>query len=173
MMKDNFSDPQSIKNVLLTVRSLLNKRLFSPIPENVVIERVGKEPIYPCGRGGPEGLDLNQLEWAAREGRFWFSGPIRVVKIIFDKGSMQGDLEIALEKLKFVTSLSTLNYRNFDRVAERLTREARQLNLELDFEPLPNYLIKLEIKNYVSFSANTVNDFVDKLNILYQSTDEL
>jgi hypothetical protein len=85
-------EPDLIKTIFLIIRSLLQKGIFSPHPENVAIERVGRGPVYPCGRYGSEGLDLSQLEWAMREGRFWFLGPFRDLKIIIDKGLLQGDL---------------------------------------------------------------------------------
>jgi len=53
--------------ILLIIRSLLRKGIFSPYPENVIIERVGRESISPCSRYGPEGLDLSQLEWAVKK----------------------------------------------------------------------------------------------------------
>ena len=171
-MSERFSDPETIKAILLIVRSLLRRRIFSPRPENIVIGRFDEPPIYPCGRYGPEGLDLSQLEWAAREGRFWFSGPIRVIKIILDRGSMQGDLELGAERMEFITSLCTLNYRDFEGVIDRLRQVAKQLELELGFEPIGSHNIKLVVESYVPLSVKTVNNFIDKLHVLHQSTDE-
>lgn len=104
------------KTVHMVVRSLLEKGVFSPHPEKVVIERVGNPDVYPCGRRGSEGLDLSQLEWAAKEGRFWFSGPIKAMKIITDKGSVQGELRLEVDRMVFATSLNTLNYHYFKAV---------------------------------------------------------
>jgi len=171
-MNEGFFEPGLIKTILLIIRSLLRKGVFSPRPENVMIERVGYDPIYPCGRSyGPEGLDLSQLEWAAKEGHFWFSGPIKAIKIVIDKGSMQGDLELGIDRMVFITSLSTLNYRNFEAVANRLEETARQLKLKIDFQPIGSYNIKLVVSSETSLSVNTVNEFINKLHILHQSTD--
>jgi len=172
-LSEEFFEPNITKNVLLIVRSLLQKGVFSPCRENVAIERVGRNPIYPCGSYGPEGLDLSQLEWAAKEGHFWFSGPIKAIKIIMDKGSMQGDLQLEIDKMIFITSLNTLNYQNFETVVKRLKEVAQQMELELHFQTIGTYNVKLEVPSKKSFSVDNVNEFIDKLYILYQSTDGL
>lgn len=162
------------KKVYLVIRSLLQKDVFSPRPENVSIERVGNKPIYPCGRFyGREGLDLSQLEWATKKGHFWFGGSIKAIKIVIDKGSIQGDLELGIDKMVFITSLNTLNYKNLEVVVNRLREVAQQLKLELDFQPIGNYSIKLVVSSETSLSVNNVNNFIDKLHILHQSTDRL
>jgi hypothetical protein len=131
----NPSKPELAKIVYLVIRSLLQKGLLSPGPENVIIERAGIKDIYPCGRSyGPEGLDLSQLEWAAKEGRFWFIGPVKAIKIIMDKGSIQGDLRLEAERMLFTTSLNTLNYHDFETVVNKLREVAQQLGVELDFQ---------------------------------------
>jgi len=162
------------KTIYDVIRSLLQRDIFSPKPENVIIERVGYKPIYPCGRSyGPEGLDLSQLEWAAKEGHFWFSGPIEAIKIIMDKGSMQGDLQIGIDKMVFTTSLNTLNYNNFENVVKKLKEVAQRLELELDFQTIGNYNVKLDVLCRKFLSVKNVNEFIDKLYKLYQSTDRL
>jgi len=163
------------KKVYLVIRSLLKKGIFSHKPENVLIERVGREPIYPCRRisYGYEGLDLSQLEWAAKEGHLWFSGPIKAIKIIMDKGSMQGDLQLGINKMVFITSLNILNYENFDNVVKGLKKVAQQTDLELDFRTIGTYNVKLEVSSKKPLSIDNVNEFIDKLYILYQSTDGL
>jgi hypothetical protein len=171
IINERFSDPDTIRTILLIIRSLLDRKAFSPRPENVVIERVDREPIYPCGRYGPDGLDLSQLEWAGKEGHFWFSGPIQIVRIILDKGSMQGDLELGIDRIRFITSLCPLNYRDFDSVVEKLKEVAQQLELELGFESIGHDSIKLTAESEASLSVGSVNDFVDRLHVLHQSTD--
>jgi len=167
------SDPEIIRTIPLVIRSLLDRKALSPRPENVIIERVDRESIYPCGRYGPDGLDLSQLEWAAKEGHFWFCGPIQTIRIILDKGSMQGDLELGADRMRFITSLCTLNYRDFDSVVEKLKGIAQKLGLELSFESIREYHIKLTVESVTSLSVDSVNDFVDKLHALHQSTDKI
>lgn len=170
----NLSETNLVKKVYLVIRSLLQKGVFSPRPENVSIERVGNEPIYPCGRSyGPEGLDLSQLEGAAKKGHFWFSGPIKAIKITIDKGSMQGDIRLRIDKMVFITSLNTLNYQNFETVVKRLKEVAQQVGLELNFQPIGSYDVKLVVSSETFLSVNNVNEFVNKLHILHQSTDGL
>lgn len=171
----NPSETNLVKTVYWIIRSLLKRGVFSPRPENVVIERVGNREIYPCRRAyGPHGLDLSQLEWAAKEGRFWFDGPVKAIKIIIDKGPVQGDLQLGVNKIVFTTSLNTLNYNNFETVANRLKEVARQLGLELEFrQSTGRYNVTLIVSSETFLSVDNVNDFVEKLHILHQSTDRL
>ena len=166
-MSEEFTDPEIIKTLPQIIHSLLLKKVFSPLPENVIIERIDREPIYPCGRYGPEGLDLDQLEWAANEGHFWFSGPIRAIKIIFDKDPMQGDLLLEIDKITFITSLNTLNYQNFEAVIRRIKDAALQLGLTLDFQGITNYDVKLTVSSTTFLSVDNVNDFVNKLQSIH------
>jgi hypothetical protein len=170
-MSEGFSEPDSIRTIVLIIRSLLRRKVFSPRPENVVFERADGEPVLPCGRNGPEGLDLSQLEWAAKEGHFWFSGPVQTIKIAFDKGSMQGDLELEPDRMRFLTRMNALNYRDFDSVAKRLKEVAKQLELDLGFESIGGYDKKLAVESVTSLSVHNVDGFVDRLRVLYQSTD--
>jgi len=164
------SESNLAKTVYMVIQSLLEKGIFSPHPENVMIERVGNRDIYPCGRRGPEGLDLSQLEWAAKEGRFWFSGPIKAMKIIIDKGSVQGDLRLEVDRMVFATSLNTLNYHDFEAVADKLREHARQLGLELAFQqPTATYNATLLLSSEKPLSEENVNDFIEKIHILHQS----
>lgn len=137
----NPSEIGSPETVYLVIRSLLQKDILSLHPENVLIERVRYNDIYPCGRAySPEGLDLSQLERAAKEGRFWFAGPVKAIKIIMDKGSIQGDLRLEVNRMLFTTSLNTLNYRDFDSMVSKLREVAQQLGIELNF-PATGYKI--------------------------------
>jgi hypothetical protein len=162
-MSEEFTNPEIIKTLPHIIHSLLLKKVFSPLRENVIIERIDREPIYPCRRYGPEGLDLDQLEWAANEGHFWFSGPIRAIKIIFDKDPMQGDLILEINKITFITSLNTLNYQNFEAVIRKIKDAALQLGLTLDFQGITNYDVKLTASSTTFLSVDNVNDFVNKL----------
>jgi hypothetical protein len=167
------SEPNLTRTVYLVIRILLEKGVFSPHPENVMIERVGNKDVYPCGRSyGAEGLDLSQLEWAAKEGHFWFNGPIKAIKIIIDKGLIQGDLRLELDRMLFETSLNTLNYHDFEAVANKLREVAQQLGLKLAFQqPTATYNVTLVVSSEKSLSAENVSDFIKKIHILHRSTD--
>jgi len=166
------SESNLARTVYLIIKSIFQKGVFSPRPENVSIERVGRKPIYPCKRPvGSEELNLDQLEWAAKEGCLWFSGPIESIKIIFDKGSVQGDLQLGTDRMLFTTSLTTLNYENFDAVAKRLREVAKELELELTFQSIGSYEVKLVFLSEKPLSVDNVNEFIDKLHILRQKSE--
>lgn len=93
------SESDWAKIICSIIKSLVQKGVFSPQPENVIIERVGRNPIYPCGKSFGT-LDLSQLEWSIENGHFWFSMPIKALHIIIDKGSIQGDLLVYANKMK-------------------------------------------------------------------------
>lgn len=172
-LKVGSSESDLTKTVYLVIRSLLEKGVFSSHPENVMIERVGYKGIYPCGRSyGPEGLDLSQLEWAAKVGHFWFNGPISAIKIIVDKGSVQGDLRLEVDRILFTTSLSTLNYPDFEAVASKLRDVALQLGLELAFQPsTATYNVTLAVSSEKPLSADNSIDFIGKIHTLHRSID--
>jgi len=69
----------------MILRNLLDHDLLSSDPYTVAIEREERPPIYPCGRGVPSGpISIDQLEWANKEGKFWFLGPIKILWIELD-----------------------------------------------------------------------------------------
>lgn len=107
-----------------------------------------------------------------KKGQFWLSGPFKDLKIIIDKGQIQGDLELEIDRMVFITSLNVLNYQSFETAARKLREVSQQLGLKLEFQTLGNYDMKLAITNETSLSVGNVNDFIEKLHALYQSTDE-
>ena len=169
------SKPWLPETIYLVIKNLLEKGILSPSPESVMIERVGRDPIYPCGKSyGPEGLDLNQLEWAVREGKFWFLGPIKAMKLIIKTNSIEGDLQLETNKMIFATSLNILNYCNFETVANKLKKVSQELGLDLIFEQINgSYNVNLTISYEMPISINNVNEFIKKIFILNKSTDEL
>ncbi len=168
----DYSEPDLTRTVYRVVWSLLQQGVFSPQPENVAIEREAGDDIYPCRRSyGESGLDLSQLEWAAKEGRFWFSGPVRAIKIIMDKGLIQGDLRLELDRMSFTTSLNTLNYRNFEAVARDLKSVALQNELELTFQRSSPYSVILLVSSEKLLSVANATDFIRKIRLLHESTD--
>jgi len=170
----NASELNLPKTIYSVIRSLIQKRIFSPNPDNIVIERVDREPIYPCGRSyGPDVLDLSQLEWAAKEGRFWFLGPIKSVRIIIDKDPIEGELRLEIERMMFTTSFSILNYENFEAVVQRLREVSKQLGLGIEFkQPSGTNNVILTISLEKPLSEFNLNDFLEKIHILHQSTEQ-
>lgn len=55
----------------------------------------------------------------------------------------------------------------------RLKDAALQLGLTLNFQGITNYDVKLTASSATFLSVDNVNDFVNKLHILHQSTDGL
>lgn len=143
---------------------MFDKKLFSNNGENIVLKREGNPPIR---------LNVSDdLKWAAENGKFWFLGPFRCLEITFDKGLLQGTLELEYDRMTFTTSLNTLNYRDFRKAAEKLSETAKQLNVELNFQSLNDYQIKLTIQSAIILSVNSANKFVEKLEALKEITDE-
>jgi hypothetical protein len=168
----DYSEPDLTRTVYTVIWSLLQQGVFSPQPENIAIERAAGEDIYPCGRSyGAEGLDLSQLEWAVKEGRFWFSGPVRAIKIIMDKGSVQGDLRLEIERMSFTTSINTLNYRNFEAAARRMKDAALQNELELTFQRASPYSMALLVSSEKPLSVTNATEFIKKIYRLHESID--
>lgn len=66
--------------VHIIISSLLEKEALSTDPLTVEMKRKGYKSVFPCGRGYPK-LNLNQLDWALKEGKWWFNGPIKQLKI--------------------------------------------------------------------------------------------
>lgn len=172
MAKMDSSEPNLTKKVYLVIRSLQDQGVFSPQPENVMIERAGGNDIYPCRRSyGAEGLDLSQLEWAANEGRFWFNGPVRAIKIIQDKGLIQGDLRLEVDRMSFTTSLNTLNYPNFEAATRKLKAVALQNKLELSFQRSSPHSMTLLVIAEKPLSIANATEFIKKIHILHESAD--
>lgn len=166
------SEPNLTKTVYTVIWSLLQQGVFSPQPENVIIERVGGTDIFPCRRSyGAEGLDLSQLEWAANEGRFWFNGPFKAIKIIKDKGLIQGDLRLELDRMSFSASLNASDYRNFEAAITRLNAEAQSHGLSLSYKRPNPYNIILVVSSEETLSVVNVTEFIKKIHLLHESAD--
>jgi len=77
--------------IYLILHNLSDHDLLSSDPLTVAIEREDRPPIYPCARGFPGGpVDIGQLEWAEREGKFWFLLPIKTLWIELDDRKKRG-----------------------------------------------------------------------------------
>jgi hypothetical protein len=166
------SEPNLTKTVYRVISSLLKEGVFSPQPENVAIERADGGDIYPCTRSyGAGGLDLSQLEWAAKEGRFWFSGPVTAIKITMDRGLIQGDLRLEMDRMSFATSLNTLDYRNFEAAARKMKAAAQQNGLELSFQRSSPYNVNLLVSFGKPLSVDNASEFIAKICALHENAE--
>ena len=60
---------------------LLDREALSDDPGTVEMTREGYKSIFPCrSYGGPK-LDITQLDLAMKEGKWWFLGPIKQLKV--------------------------------------------------------------------------------------------
>ena len=172
-MNSSDLNPEVVYSV---ISNLCRKGVFSPNPENVSLEREGHPDVAPCGKSyGPERLDLSQLEWAAKVGHFWFLGPVKAIKIVVDKGSVQGDLRLEAEKMMFTTSFNVFNYDNINQVIKILRQTARQFGLEVEFQQnaMMPYQLILTISSQKILSTDNVNEFLRQIRQLHQSTEAL
>jgi len=83
--------------VHIIISGLLHREALSTDPRTVEMEREGYTSIFPCGRGWP-GLDISQLDWAIKEGSWWFNGPIKRLKISKVKKAKLSQANISLFK---------------------------------------------------------------------------
>ncbi|MEM3547139.1 MAG: hypothetical protein QXU47_07255 [Candidatus Bathyarchaeia archaeon] len=164
------------KVVYSVISELCRKGVFSSNPENVLLEREGYPDIAPCGRSyGRDGLDLSQLEWAANVGHFWFLGPVKAIKIVIDRGLVQGDLRLEAEKMIFITSFNVFNYDDLNLVIKKLKQTGRQFGLKIEFQQnaMMPYQLILIISSEKVLSTDNVNEFLKQIHMLHQSTEGL
>jgi len=168
-LKHDLSEPHSAKTIHLVIRTLYKKRLFSPNPRNVIIERLNRRPVYPCGKSyGSDGLDMRQLEWGIKEEGFWFQGPVHSLKIILDRSPIKGCLELQENEMTFATYLNELNFKYFKAVIQRAVEALRQSGMRIRFEQTCNsYNGMLIISADRSLSEQNVSQFLERIfNIL-------
>lgn len=102
---------QQIKTVHMILKFLLDKEVLSNDASTVEMTRNGYPSVYPCRWGA--NLDISQIEWALKNGSWWFIGPIRQLKIRVAKGKRkkisQSDIDLlkhAAKKAKFSLSIT-------------------------------------------------------------------
>ena len=74
------------------VRILMNREYLHD-PNDVEFIRKPYKSVFPCGRGEP--IKLNQLMWAAKQGKFWFlwyKGSY--LKLCINKGTVNHELKL-------------------------------------------------------------------------------
>ena len=72
--------PEQCEAVYNIIRYLIDRDALSNDPLTVEMTRRGYPPIFPCRKGLPK-LDINQIEWARNNGNWWFTGPIKALKV--------------------------------------------------------------------------------------------
>lgn len=153
------------------VSNLVMEGKISGNPENIIIERVDRPPIFPCRRSKqPDTLNLEQLKWAADRGRFWFFGPIKSVRVNLGKGRMNNYLVSELNRMVFVTTLNDLNYDSFVQMRNSLVKSATELGFRVEFsQPLNSHNVKVTTSADKSLSAQNVTTFLKGIEKLLKS----
>lgn len=86
---------EQIEAVHKILQYLLDKEALSKDPSTVEMKREGYPSVYPC-RGGGLKLDISQIDWALKEGKWWFMGPIKQLKISKVKKEKLSQADITL-----------------------------------------------------------------------------
>ena len=71
---------EQFEAIQYVLQYLINKEALSSDPATVEMKREGYPSIYPCRHGGQK-LDISQIDWALKEGKWWFTGPIKQLRI--------------------------------------------------------------------------------------------
>lgn len=94
----DLKEAKQVRALYIIMHALDSKGILSDDPYSVCIEREGRKSVYPCGRGYP-GLNLNQVDGAAKNGKFWFSDGIKTLWLEVDKERSK-DFNLELEAWK-------------------------------------------------------------------------
>jgi len=158
----SLSEAELASEIYHIVSNLIKEGQISGNPENVRIERVNRKAILPCRRSKePNSLNLEQLEWAANKGHFFFHGPIKSLNVILDRGRVQGTLVSELDRISFITMLNELNYEDFIKVKSDLTKTANDLDFSVEFSQLHgSHNVEVTISAEKPMSKQNVKDFL-------------
>ncbi len=161
----SLSEAELAGEIYHIVSTLIKQGRISGNPENVRIERVNREAILPCRRSkDPNTLNLEQLEWAANNGHFWFLGPIKSLKVILGRGRVQETLVSELDRISFITVLNELNYEDFIKVKSDLIKTANDLGFRVEFsQPHDSHNVKATISAEKPISEQNVTDFLSMI----------
>ncbi len=167
----SFSEANWVKEIYQIVRKLLQEGRISGNPENVKIQRLGRETIRPCGKSlGPVPLKLNQLEWANQKGYFWFKGPIKSLKVNLDRGPLKGGLECEPSKETFSTTLNELNFGDFAAETRRLRETSAQFGYKVRFDqPDISHNVRTSISAPAPLSQQNVTEFIERIEKLLKT----
>jgi sporulation protein YlmC with PRC-barrel domain len=153
---DRASEIYNIVNTLVKEGRVLGN------PEDIRIERVNREPVLPCRRGKDTNtLNLEQLEWAAKKGEFWFLGPIKSLKINLGKGKVQETLVSELDRLILVTTINGLNYEDLQKIKDEIIKLATESGFQVKFsQPDKTHNIKVSISTQKPMTEGNVKEFL-------------
>ena len=162
VMIRSYTEADLAREIYHIVSNLVKEGRISGDPANVRIERVNREAILPCRRlKEPNSLNLEQLEWAANKGRFWFLGPVKSLKVTLGKGRVKETLVSELDRISFITLLNELNYDDFNQVKRNLVKSATELGFQVEFsQPVGSHNVKVTISAERSLSEQNVKDFL-------------
>ena len=94
-MSKDLDYPEQTKAVSNILRYLIEKKILDNDPYKIEMFREDRNSIMPC-RKGPRELDLEQLEWAKKNEKWWFTGPIENLQIKIKDKSLLGKEEFNL-----------------------------------------------------------------------------
>jgi hypothetical protein len=94
-MSKNLDYPVQTKAVYNILRYLVEKKALDNDPYKIEMFREDRKSIMPCRKGLGE-LDLEQLEWAKDNGKWWFTGPIEKLQIKMKEKSLLNKAETNL-----------------------------------------------------------------------------
>ena len=94
-MSGKLEYPEQTKAVYNIVRFLVDKKALGEDPTKVEMLREDRRSVMPCRKGFGE-LNLDQLEWARKEGTWWFIGPVTELKVGLKDKFVITDEEMAL-----------------------------------------------------------------------------
>ncbi len=172
-MDGSTSEGETADTVYQVAHTLVDRGLLRQ-PEDFSILREGLDEVKPLGAAGsPPRIDLSRLEAAARIDRFWFTGPISGIRLRMQEPIL-GVFDLGMEKLTFASTLNSLNYRDFEAMTSRLRQLAEEFGLTLAFEKgVEVYEATLIISMDAPLSAASVGDFLDKILLLKNATENL
>ena len=74
--------PEEIEAVYTILSFLREIDGLPDTPINVEFTREGYPSVHPCRKPKEDGkIDIDQIEWARENGKWWFLGPIETLKI--------------------------------------------------------------------------------------------
>jgi hypothetical protein len=156
------SESELADNIYRITRYLVESGRVSGNTENITIERANRDAKHPCRRSAdPNSLDLEQMEWAASKGHFWFLGPIKSLNANLDRGPIKGTLVSEHGRITFTTTINTLNYNDFLQLRDKMVDSSKQSGFRVDFkQPNNSYNVEITISAKKALSEGDVADFL-------------
>ena len=106
MIDEAFMFREQTLAVYNVLKYLQGKSTLPKNPRDVEMTRENCESIYPCRRG-TDMLDITQIEWAKKQGKWWFNGPIKDLIITNLKKEKLDESDMIL--LKMISEKAGIN----------------------------------------------------------------